>query len=162
LQSHDDVPEDIRQQLYAEEQQKMQKKRAVTTKSPGVIPSINITNVMPGSTAQTPLPHPNVAMPDTVLPLAAPVTCQLRIPGLRDVAVTDYCVWQQSQVRHESLKAEFRKARDAVLLEGLDLEQVHEDQDSEFLMKKGVKRGIARRFIRDIEVWAKRSRSDSM
>jgi len=36
----------------------------------------------------------------------------------------------------------------------LDLEQIHEDQDPELLIKKGVKRGIARRFVSDIEGWA--------
>lgn len=121
LQTHDDVPDDIRQQLYAEEQQRMEKRRADATKPPG------------GS--------------------------QVYISSLWDVTVNDYCAWQQSRV-HESLKAEFRKARDMVLAEGLDLEQVHEDQDSEFLIKKGVKRGIARRFVGDIEAWAKRVRRD--
>jgi hypothetical protein len=83
---------------------------------------------------------------------------RLEIPGLRDIAVQRYCDWQQSQVHSENLQVEFMKACNAILDDGLDLEQVHEDQDSEFLVKKGVKRGIARRFVRDIEVWAKRQK----
>ncbi|KAJ5475378.1 hypothetical protein N7539_008444 [Penicillium diatomitis] len=75
----------------------------------------------------------------------------LEIPGLRDLAVAEYSDWQQSQVDDEKLKAEFRKARDATLEDGLDFMQVHEDQDPEFFIKNGVKRGIARRFIGDIE-----------
>ncbi|KAF3404054.1 hypothetical protein F1880_010328, partial [Penicillium rolfsii] len=77
------------------------------------------------------------------------------IPGLRDLAVAEYSNWQQSQVDDEKLKAEFRKARDAALEDGLDLMQVHEDQDPEFFIKNGVKRGIARRFVGDIEYWVK-------
>lgn len=80
----------------------------------------------------------------------------LDIPGLRDVAVREYSEWQQSKVQDGMLKDEFRRACDAVLMEGLDLEQVHEDRDPEFLVKNGVKRGIARRFVRDIGHWAKR------
>jgi hypothetical protein len=108
--SHDNVPDNIRQQLYTEEQQKMAKRRAETTKSPGGIPSINISNVLPGNSVQTPFPNPNIATPDSVPPLTANATYQLHVPGLRDVAVTEYCAWQQSQVRHESLKAEFSKS----------------------------------------------------
>jgi hypothetical protein len=80
----------------------------------------------------------------------------LEIPGLRDLAVAEYSDWQQSQVDDEKLKAEFRKARDAALEDGLDLMQVHEDQDPGFFIKNGVKRGIARRFVGDIEYWVKR------
>jgi hypothetical protein len=70
--------------------------------------------------------------------------------------VKEYSDWQQSKVHDEILKDEFRKARDTVLANGLDLEQVHGDQDPEFLVQKGVKRGIARRFVGDIEDWVKR------
>jgi hypothetical protein len=38
----------------------------------------------------------------------------------------------------------------------LDLEQIREDQDPDFFIEKGVKRGIARRFVGDIDQWAKR------
>jgi hypothetical protein len=58
-------------------------------------------------------------------------------------------------VSDEKLKAEFRKARDTALEDGLDLMQVHEDQDPEFFIKNGVKRGIARRFVGDINYWVK-------
>jgi hypothetical protein len=60
---------------------------------------------------------------------------RIHISGLRDVAVQDYCEYQQAQVRDESLKAEFQTAANLVLAEELDLEQLHEDQDPEFLIK---------------------------
>lgn len=58
---------------------------------------------------------------------------ELEIPGLRDVAVKEYSGWQQLQVYDKFLKVEFEKACDVVLTEDLDLEQIHEDQDPDFL-----------------------------
>ena len=78
----------------------------------------------------------------------------LDILGLWDMAVRRYSDWQCSKVGDESLKLEYQKACDLTLGDGLDLEQVYEDQDAQFFVDKGVKRGIARRFVRDIEVWA--------
>ncbi|KAJ5808867.1 hypothetical protein N7474_010136 [Penicillium riverlandense] len=54
---------------------------------------------------------------------------QLEIPGPRDVAVKEYVEWQQSNVTDDNLKAAFRQACDVTLEDGLDLEQVHKDQD---------------------------------
>jgi hypothetical protein len=39
--------------------------------------------------------------------------------------------------------------------DGLDLEQVYQDQDPGFFIRSGVKRGVARRFVSDIEEWVK-------
>jgi hypothetical protein len=50
-------------------------------------------------------------------------------------------------------KLSFRKVHDAVLAEVLDLEQVYEDRDSDSNQEM-VKRGIARRFVRDVEARA--------
>lgn len=82
-------------------------------------------------------------------------TC-LDIPGPRDLAVKEYSEWQQSKVVDETLKAEFRKAYEVTLQDGLDLEQVYEDQDPGFFIQSGIKRGVARRFVSDIERWVKR------
>jgi hypothetical protein len=153
LRTHDDVPEDIRDQLYAEEQQRLERKQAVSAMTPPSSAPINITNVLPGNSPQV---SSHAGTPAS-MQLSKPSSVEhLDIPGLRDVAVQEYSEWQQSKVQDGMLKGEFRRARDAVLMEGLDLEQVHEDQDPEFLVKNGIKRGIARRFVRDIGHWAKR------
>lgn len=39
--------------------------------------------------------------------------------------------------------------------EYLDLELVHKAQDIEFYTKHSVKRGVAQRFVRNIELWSK-------
>ncbi len=81
---------------------------------------------------------------------------KLEIPDLRDVAVKEYGRWQQQLVSDESLKIEYKKACEVVLADGLDLEQIHEDQDPDFFTNRDMKRGIARRFVRDIPTWVKR------
>lgn len=40
-----------------------------------------------------------------------------------------------------------------MLENGLDLEQVCRDQDPHFFIEKGIKIGIARRFVEDIGKW---------
>jgi hypothetical protein len=47
LQSHDDVPEDIREQLLAEEQQQLERQSKLSDYSTPSLPPINITNVLP-------------------------------------------------------------------------------------------------------------------
>jgi hypothetical protein len=49
------------------------------------------------------------------------------------------------------LKMEYQKACELTLAKGLDLELVYEDQNAEFYIKKGVKSGVAQRFVCDIK-----------
>lgn len=74
----------------------------------------------------------------------------LSIPGPMDVAVNEYSEWQESNVTNHTLKAEFQQARDITLAYGLNLEQVYKDQDPGFFVSKGIKIGIARRFVDNI------------
>jgi hypothetical protein len=83
-----------------------------------------------------------------------PVT-PLTVPGLRDAALKEYCDWQQSQVCDLEWKAGFQKAYDVAMKHGLDLQQIHEDQDPSFFTTNGVMMGIARRFVSDIKDWVK-------
>ncbi|PWY67177.1 hypothetical protein BO70DRAFT_366354 [Aspergillus heteromorphus CBS 117.55] len=86
---------------------------------------------------------------------APPPPEHLMIPGLRDVALRAYCEWQESHVADALLKVEFRKARDVAHANGFDLEQICLDNDPQFYIEAGVKKGIARRFVTDIKQWAK-------
>ena len=149
LQSHDDVPDDLRDQLYREEQQDLEHQRKRRAPSLPSYPPINITNVMPGQ-ASAGYSTPECAEAEPSRP-----SVHLQIPGPRDVAVKRYSDWQCSQVTDRTLKMEYKKACDLTLADGLDLELVFEDQDAEFYVEKGVKRGVARRFVRDIETWVK-------
>jgi hypothetical protein len=76
------------------------------------------------------------------------------LPGLPlDIAVSKYSCWQQSRGDCETLKDDIKKACDLAIKNGLDLNQIHEDQDPDFFIKHGVKVGVARRFVSDIRDW---------
>lgn len=78
----------------------------------------------------------------------------LFILGLLDVAVKEYSTQQQSRLGDEALKVEVRKACDVALDDGLDLAQIDEDKNLDYFTKRGVKWGIARRFVKDIRFQA--------
>ncbi|CZR65341.1 uncharacterized protein PAC_15241 [Phialocephala subalpina] len=125
LQTHGDVPEDIRQQLYAEGQQWLERRQRATNTTTGNFPPINITNVLPAQSYQAPLGASAAGTPPSDIPSISTPVNRLDIPGHRDVAVKKYSDWQQSQVINKTLKLEFQKACDITLADGLDLEQIY-------------------------------------
>lgn len=152
LRTHNDVPEDIREQLYAEAEQRRDRQSAGGGVSRTGLPPITITNVLPQHAGESPLPGPTGLAPSCIERVHG--RSGLDIPGPRDLAVATYSLWQQSNVIDEAQKIEYQKACDAALLDMLDLEQVYEDQDPDFFIQNGVKRGVARRFVSDIGRWA--------
>ena len=157
LKTHDDIPKDICEQLYAEEQQSLKRHQKTTRTSTASYPPITITNVLPAPSYQT--SHlvsllagtPALDMPSK----STPINC-LNIPGPWDKAVEDYCAWQKSQVMKPALKVEYQKACDVIIEDGMDLELIRQDPNPEFLIKRGVKRGIAERVVGDIDYWVKK------
>ncbi|CAN9211453.1 unnamed protein product [Alternaria alternata] len=117
LQSHDDVPENIREQLVA------------PTSS---FPPIAINNVMPSLASDS----PSTASVNSASTFRQRLSGSkyLDIPGPRDIAVAAYSDWQQGKVVDQMLQLEYQKACDATLQDGLDLEQVFEDQDTDFFI----------------------------
>lgn len=152
LQSHEDVPGMIREQIYRAERQRLERPKPNSrTTSESSCPPITITNVLPAQTPQaagssTSTCPDNTATSSTVLP-------DLHISGLLDVAVREYSTWQQSRLSEEALKSEVRKACEVALEDGLDLVQIDEDKNPDYFTKHGVKWGIARRFVKDIRFW---------
>ncbi|KAK5805930.1 hypothetical protein VI817_000188 [Penicillium citrinum] len=153
LECQDDVPDTIRDDLYMEEQQKLEHSQSKSNKSLalGGCPPINI-NFMGG--------QPSL-QPPAVSSITSPLSSQqdrqetlLTISGPRDTAVKEYSAWQETNVIDEGLKAQFQLACDVTLANGLDLELIHEDQNPDFFIGKGVAVGIARRFVGDIIKWA--------
>jgi len=136
-----------------EEQQKLEKhgrkgKQVIENGLP--YPPINITNnvLSPNSSAiESETATPQKA--DSHLTASSP----LDIPGPRDEAVKEYSMWQMSNVTDGTLKASFRQVCDVMIENGLDLDQVYKDQDPNFFISKGIKIGIARRFVEDIRCW---------
>lgn len=144
LETHDDVPDDIREQLYAEEQQDVERQRKRTASSVTGLAPINITNVLPSQTSTWPA-ETEPSKPSS----------PLDIPGQLDVAVKKYSEWQCTRVTNKALKMEYQKVYHITLDEGLDLELIYEEQNAQFYIDKGIKSGIAQRFVRDIKKWAK-------
>ena len=69
-----------------------------------------------------------------------------------------YSEWQQSNLIDEEQKKQYIEAGRIILHDGLDLEQVSEVQEVDLLIRKGIKRGVAWRYVNDIPGWAKRQR----
>ncbi|KAK5309506.1 hypothetical protein LTR93_012213 [Exophiala xenobiotica] len=159
LQSQDDVPLAVRQQLYAEEQQRRDRKSSKVTETPAGTSSVTI-NILPGHSHQPSAPDAQARSVASVQVWDSALAQDLEIEGPRDVAVEEYAEWQQEQVRDPSLKEEVRKARNAMLEEGFDLEQIYRERNSGFFVDKGVKPGIAKRFADDIGAWSKRRKAN--
>jgi hypothetical protein len=121
LGTHDDVPNDIRKQLYAEEQQDVEWKRKRRASSLADFPPINITNVLPSQTSTL-----------SIETVPSKPSSPLEILGQLDVAVKKYSEWQCSRVTNKSLKIEYQKVYNVTLAEGLELELVYEEQNAQF------------------------------
>jgi hypothetical protein len=153
LETHDNVPDQIHEQLYAEEQQRsrshIQKGSSVNTSTGN---PINI-NILPTQPSQSPM----LANTPVTTQLQPPAREKLKIRGPRDTAVRVYCAWQESNIVNKNLKANFQKARDLAISNGYNLEQVNSEQDPgffvKFLKQNRVIVGIARRFVSNIRDW---------
>jgi hypothetical protein len=93
LKTHDDVPESIREKLYIQEQQRLERRKGGTQSTNGYLP-INITNVLPAQASPLSMLTTPTLMPNSCLGKAPPDF--LEIPGLRDLAGAEYSDWQQS------------------------------------------------------------------
>ncbi|KAH1607615.1 hypothetical protein KXX21_005120 [Aspergillus fumigatus] len=148
LESHDDIPNDIRRDLVLESQAGKKTRKANNAPATGVPYTPISINVLPAQTtrasavAELPARH---SPPDQ-----HPV-----IPGPREEAVRKYCRWLESRATDEAYKADFRRICKVTLENHLDLELILEDPDPGFFVKQGIKTGTARRFVRDIHEWAK-------
>ncbi|KAI5365710.1 hypothetical protein J4E82_011247 [Alternaria postmessia] len=152
LQSHDDVPVKIQEQLVAEEQQRLARQTNAPANAPTPLPPINITNVLPSS--HQPSIAGSMDSTDHPVPYFSNIT-PLDIPGSRDAAVKRYCLWQQSNLDDEEWKEDIQTACGVAIRDRLDLEMIHAAQEPG-IFGKSVRRGVAWRFIHDIPVWVKR------
>lgn len=105
LETHDNVPEDIRTWLYTEEQQYSDRKRMRRDSGshPAAHPPMIINNYIPVYPSQTLADGPRsaLALPDSLSSLPSP----LDIPGLRDDLVDAYRGWHCSKVRSQDKKS---------------------------------------------------------
>jgi hypothetical protein len=113
LESQDDVPDDVRQELYAVEQQRLERQQQPAHQASKSMLPIYITNVMPGqtSTESSDILTASREHGNSVTGLAE----RIRIVGQRDIAVHEYTAWQRSQVHSEEFKSQFDQAESAIL-----------------------------------------------
>lgn len=155
LETHDDIPDSLREQLYAEDNERSTKHKSHPNTPPGsMYPPINIT-VLPNQASLPVTTGENALISCPSIASKAINSDPVEIPGLLDVAVEEYSKWQQSRVSRDILKDDICKARDLALANGLDLQQIHCDQDPDFFIKQGISVGVARRFVSEISQWAK-------
>lgn len=135
------IPDSPREQLYAEENQRDDKRKKTLDNSTigSMCPLVNI-NVLPAGSSSQLIPTP-ANDTTTAHPSCAETTM---VHGLFDVAVEEYTEWQQSRVRNEAFRDNIEKACNVTLENCLDLMQVYEDQDPGFFVKHGVKVGAPR------------------
>ena len=151
LTTHDDVPAIFREQLYAEEEEEQTsraRRRQKTASNSGQPIHINV------HTAQSPPAAEAQVTADTQGAVAVDKGTRPRLPisSLRDTAVVEYCQWHVSQDGREHIQAEYCKARDLTLEEGLDLQLIHELDNVDFFSTE-VKEFVAIRWVRDIQYW---------
>lgn len=107
LASHKDVLDAIREELYLEEQQRLDRhnhKGGNVLKAGTPYPPINI-NVLPSQSNASGLDIS--AAKEAADSAAVKDMSPLRIPGPRDVAVRGYVEWHTSNVSDDTLKAAF-------------------------------------------------------
>ncbi|KAJ5375111.1 hypothetical protein N7517_007117 [Penicillium concentricum] len=149
LDTHNDIPDTFREQLYKEENQRLEKKKSSNNSSSySTCPPININNnILPVASSHIPLStSPTYKGVLAKRNFIKPIT----IHGFLNVAVNEYTEWQQSRVTNETFRDNINKAHNVTLENCLDLMQIYEDQDSSFFVTHSVKIGAARRFVGDI------------
>ncbi|GFF61848.1 conserved hypothetical protein [Aspergillus udagawae] len=146
IKTHDDIPETIREQLYAEEQQQIGRRQKAPDLPGAGFPPINI-NVLPTESFQ-PLVSSSGDPPSRIEQLRS-----MKIPEPFEVALEEYTQWHLTRVSTASSRENIMRAHDIALENCLDLKQILSDNDPEFYHKQGVKIGVARRFADDIPLW---------
>ncbi|KAJ5720259.1 uncharacterized protein N7483_008193 [Penicillium malachiteum] len=152
IETHDDIPDSLREQLYAEESQRLERRN----KGSDSLTCGSCHPVHFHLPSQMPIPTTSAAAESTAP--APKQTDTIDIPGLLDIAVKEYAAWHQSRVSSQTFRENIQKACDLALENCLDLKQIHDDQDADFFVKNGVKAGAARRFVSDIARWVTRNR----
>jgi hypothetical protein len=111
LDTHDDIPNSLREQLYTEENQRLEKgKKSSDNFTIGSIcPPININNFLLARASQQPIP---TDFAKEAIPAKPAFAKPVIVHGLIDVAVEEYTGWQHSRVSNEA----FRKTTRAQII----------------------------------------------
>ncbi|CAG9955973.1 unnamed protein product [Clonostachys rosea f. rosea IK726] len=153
LRAHDDIPENIRQLIYKQEEEITDRKKLKRKRSDSS-PPINITITCPGHHSQ----HSGKGSTEPTLEKEGSVARWKRpnnliIPIRRNKALEKYYEWQQDQVDsprwQQNIQYTYKITRDTYL----DLKHVCTKVSVEYYTEKGVQLGVALSFIKDIPLW---------
>ena len=151
LETHDNIPANIREELYAKEQKSLERHQKASGTSTTTSSTVHITNVLLTPSGQTSGLASSTRTPAPDLPSTSTPIVHLNIPGFLDKQAEEYCIWQQSRVKRPNLKVEYQKAFNAIIEDGMDLELIRRDPNPKFLTDKGVKKGPAEHVVGDID-----------
>lgn len=149
LDSHADIPDDLRKDLYAEAERAISRKRTLRAISPAGPVPVTINNHFPESS--TTGGSTSTATASAMARRSSDLRSPVIVAGHHDVAVHNDSVWLQSRyhgaVYKDAIVAAERCAQERML--GLD--HLYEDGEWQFLVDDDISVGIARRFVCDIK-----------
>ncbi|KAG5654824.1 hypothetical protein KAF25_000231 [Fusarium avenaceum] len=155
LRNHDHVPETIRERIFRQDQENLERKQ-LKRKRGDSLPPINITISCPGSHGEAQQDHPTKAHVTTAGSRVgfSRRAVDIVIPLSIDRAGIAYCEWLCRRVESDYWEAGFRQAHRITMEACFDFKYVYQVQDIAFFTDKGVALGIALSYIGDIPVWA--------
>merc|ERR1711939_568781 len=153
FESHHDVPDTIRQQLYAEADQRTVAHRVTRPPNPRVA-QVRMCESSPASEHGGQQCSPERTPPTLVATPRPIVLDPLDIPGSHEKAIQDYVKWQQDQADSQEWIGQFAKAGDILITQGFRLNLFYQTQRLDLLTEGGVLQGIAESFHNDLPQWA--------
>jgi len=161
LDSHNDVPDQVRQQLYAEADQRASRcpdPRPLPAPMQQVQADTQAATTMPGLVRSVPEPGQPSSTGATVAPA---VLESLDIPGPHEDAIRNYVTWQQGQATSDEWISQYAKAGEILLKQGFKLGLFYQRQLVDLLTDEGILRGIALTFHSEIPKWFSENSSAS-
>lgn len=152
FESHHDVPDAIRQQLYAETDQRVQASQDTRPTHPRMA-QMQICESSPSSEQGGQYASPGRTPPTTIVTPRPLVLEALTIPGPHEKAIEDYVKWHQEQADTPEWIRQFAKAGDILVTQGFKLNLFYQTQRIDLLTEGGVLQGIAESFHNDIPQW---------
>ncbi|KNB18627.1 hypothetical protein FOXG_16108 [Fusarium oxysporum f. sp. lycopersici 4287] len=157
LRTHDDVPENIRQVIYKNEEESSERRRLKRKRSDSSSP-ININVTCPGHPGQHQGEIFNESNAEARGEVQGSVATRQRpidlvIPMRRNQALERYHEWQQDQVDSPRWQQNIRCAYEITREACLDLRHVHSEVGAEFYTDRGVQLGVALSFMNDVPRW---------
>ena len=149
LESHADVPNIVREELYAEAEKAVARKRKSHPDSPNRPVPVTINNHFSEQSNTAMSSMTRTANEHRSAGLQSPVF----VTDHHDTAVQKYSKWLQSRYHGSVYKEAIAAAERIVQERMLGLDHIHEDRKWQFLEDEGIPVGIARRFVSDIKLY---------